>query len=76
MSAGVKALNDRFLQVTVRGAASNFLMGAGLAYSIEKETYWHLPIAILFPSAYAGYHLFKNAQSQEGLKVFIKARYS
>ena len=38
----------------------SFILGAGLYYSVSIEKYWHIPLVILFPSAYAGYHTFKN----------------
>jgi hypothetical protein len=46
--------------VHIRGLTSNFLLGAGFAYAIEKEYYHHLPIALLFPSAYAGYQAYRQ----------------
>ena len=36
------------------------LCGAGLAFAAEKEKYWHMPITYLFPSAYAGYQVYKH----------------
>jgi len=38
----------------------NLLSGAGLAYALENETPMEAPLALLFPSIYAGYHLYKN----------------
>jgi hypothetical protein len=38
----------------------NILLGAGLAYCIQQENYYHIPLVIIFPSVYAGYHTFKN----------------
>jgi hypothetical protein len=46
----------------------SFLFGAGLYYSISIEKYWQVPLVFLFPSAYAGYHTFKN---REEVKKFI-----
>jgi hypothetical protein len=40
----------------------NVLLGAGFAYCIEKEKYYQLPIVFFFPSAYAGYHAYKNRE--------------
>ena len=40
----------------------NILLGAGFAYCIEKEKYYQIPIAFFFPSAYAGYHAYKNRE--------------
>ncbi len=39
---------------------SNLLTGAGVAYAIDSEKSWQAPIAWFTPSAYAGYHLYKN----------------
>ena len=44
------------------GVARSLLLGSGLAYAIEKEQYMHLPIVIVFPTVYAGYHLYKNKE--------------
>ena len=52
------------------GVVRNVLLGAGLCYAIEKENYWHLPVAVVFPSIYAGYQVFQN---RDILKQWIKA---
>lgn len=38
----------------------SLMMGAGIAYSIEKEKAWHIPLIVFAPSAYAGYHAYGN----------------
>lgn len=38
----------------------NILLGAGLAFCIQQENYYHIPLVVMFPSVYAGYHTFKN----------------
>jgi hypothetical protein len=60
-----KTLTHQLLHVT---PTRSFFLGAGLYYSISIEKYWHIPLVILFPSAYAGYHTFKN---KEQVKKFI-----
>ena len=35
-------------------------IGIGISHAIEKEKYSHLPIALLFPGIYIGYHSYKN----------------
>ena len=42
-----------------RGVVSNLLVGAGVGYALERKAYKELPLPILIPSAYAGYHLYK-----------------
>jgi hypothetical protein len=42
------------------GTTRNLLAGAGLCYTIQNENYLQAPLTILFPSIYAGYHLYKN----------------
>ena len=54
-----KLITHRLFHIT---SLRNILMGAGLAYCIEKEKYYQLPIAFFFPSAYAGYHAYKNRE--------------
>lgn len=51
----------------VYGTTRNLLAGATLCYAIDNEKYIHIPLAIIFPSIYAGYHLFKN--KDEVIKV-------
>jgi hypothetical protein len=41
----------------------NILLGAGLCFSIQQETYWHIPAVVLCPSVYAGYQTFKHKDS-------------
>ena len=60
-----KIITHQLLHLT---STRSFFLGAGLYYSISLEKYWHVPLVILFPSAYAGYHTFKN---KEQVKNFI-----
>lgn len=39
----------------------NFCMGAGLAYAIKEEKYWHIPFIIIWASPYVGYQTYKNS---------------
>lgn len=48
------------VRVLFFGPVRNVLMGAGIAYAIEKEKLWQLPIAVVVPSIYAGYHAYKQ----------------
>ena len=38
----------------------NLLLGGGLAYAVEKESYMHIPLVVIFPTPYAGYHAYSN----------------
>ncbi len=58
--ATMKGLGDKVLQLHHYGPLRNILLGAGLAYAAQKEKYWHFPIAFVFPSVYAGYHVYKQ----------------
>ena len=42
------------------GATRNILLGTGLAYAIQNKNYLHIPIIIIMPSVYAGYHIYEN----------------
>jgi hypothetical protein len=42
------------------GPTRNLLLGAGLCFAIQNKFYTHLPIIVLFPSIYVGYHTFNN----------------
>jgi hypothetical protein len=44
----------------IAGSTRNILMGCGLAYSIQQEKYHHIPLIVIFPSVYAGYHAFNQ----------------
>lgn len=39
---------------------SNMLVGAGLCYAIENQTYYNIPFILLFPSIFTGYNMYKN----------------
>jgi hypothetical protein len=42
------------------GTLRNLLLGACLHYAIQREEYTHIPLIIIFPSIYAGYHSHRN----------------
>ena len=42
------------------GTSRNILLGAGLSYAVEREEYSHIPLILIFPSIYAGYHAHRN----------------
>ena len=44
----------------VIGSWRNVLLGMGLSYAVEREEYTHIPLIILFPSIYSGYHAYRN----------------
>ena len=44
------------------GPTRAFLAGAGLCYTVEKKPLYYLPLPLLFPSAYAGYHMFQKKE--------------
>jgi hypothetical protein len=48
----------RIITNYVIGTPRNLLLGVGLAYAIERKEYLDVPIILLFPSVYAGYHLY------------------
>jgi hypothetical protein len=39
---------------------SEFLLGCGLCFAIEKKNYSHIPIVLFFPASYCGYNVYKN----------------
>jgi hypothetical protein len=53
----------RYVTNYMFGPTRNILLGMSLAYAYEKEKYLHFPIILLFPSIYAGYHIYKNKES-------------
>jgi len=42
------------------GTPRNILLGVGLSYAVEREEYSHIPLILIFPSIYAGYHAHRN----------------
>ncbi len=50
------------IQHYVYGTTRNFIAGASLYYAIERQKYLEIPLTILLPSIYAGYHVFKNKE--------------
>jgi len=46
----------------VFGATRNLLAGAALCYAIQDSKYIHIPIILIFPSAYTGYQVFKHKE--------------
>ena len=42
------------------GTSRNILLGSGLSYAVEREEYSHIPLILIFPSIYAGYHAHRN----------------
>ncbi len=56
----VKLMTNTFQQHVHYTTTRSFLCGIGLAYAIANENYTHIPIVILAPSIYAGYHAYKN----------------
>ena len=55
-------LKHMVIQHYIYGTTRNILAGGGLCYAIQNEKYLETPLPILFPSIYAGYHLFKNKE--------------
>ena len=46
--------------VSMIGTTRNLFLGSGLAYAVQKEDYLHIPVIVLFPSVYVGYHSYMN----------------
>lgn len=42
------------------GTWRNVLLGGALSYAIEREDYTHIPLILLVPSVYTGYHAYRN----------------
>lgn len=55
-------MNSQIIYNYMLGPTRNLLLGASLCYAWKKEQYAHVPLIILFPSVYAGYHLYENKE--------------
>jgi hypothetical protein len=66
----IKRLSDSVThRVLLFTPIRNILLGGGMAYCIQQENYYHIPLVIIIPSVYAGYHTYKNrAELQQFLK--------
>jgi hypothetical protein len=53
-------VNIETIRLIINAPIHYFLFGAGICYTIESKKYLHIPLVILSPSAYAGYHCYKN----------------
>ena len=61
-------MNTQFISQTItrvipNEVISSFLLGSGLYYVIQNEKYWHIPLVLICPTAYTGYHVYKNKDS-------------
>jgi hypothetical protein len=57
----------------VSGTTRNILAGGGICFAVENQRYLEVPLALVFPSIYTGYHLYKNRdQIAQWIKVFHK----
>ena len=56
------SIQNQIISHYIFGPSRNILLGAGLCFAIEKKEYIHIPIIILFPSIYTGYHLYDNKE--------------
>ncbi len=52
--------NIEMIRYIVTSPLHTLLLGAGLCYTIQSNKYSHVPLVIVCPSIYAGYHCYKN----------------
>ena len=45
------------------GIVRNILGGAALCFAIQNRNYIHVPIILIFPSAYTGYQAYKHKEN-------------
>tara|TARA_R110002111_G_scaffold66137_7_gene108010 strand:+ start:2187 stop:2432 length:246 start_codon:yes stop_codon:yes gene_type:complete len=48
-----------------RGIVSGLLVGGGVMHAIHNKNYHHVPLPVLLPGAYTGYHTMKNIYQYE-----------
>lgn len=68
-SKTINLVTDR---IVVRTWISNFLMGVGISNAIKEDTYWKVPIAVVFPSISFGYELNKKYPLIDAYSRFIQ----
>ncbi len=54
-----KAIADGTVKMPITVIGSMFA-GVGIAFNVERDTYSHIPLAVLFPMTYAGYQIYRN----------------
>jgi hypothetical protein len=64
-------MNNTITTHYIFGTTRNILLGAGISYAFSKHKYTHIPIIFLFPSIYAGYHIYEN---KEAVKHFLEIK--
>jgi hypothetical protein len=54
---------NRTIYLITKSPIHSLLLGAGICYTFESQKYLHIPLVILSPSIYAGYHCYKNKEN-------------
>jgi hypothetical protein len=52
----------KIIRYNVYGTVRNILSGAGLCYALQNKKYEEIPLTLVFPSVYTGYHVYKNKE--------------
>jgi hypothetical protein len=52
----------KIIPYNVYGTLRNLFAGAGLCYALQNKKYEEIPLALVVPSVYAGYHMYKNKE--------------
>jgi hypothetical protein len=60
------------LRIHITSPFRPLLLGGSLAFAIQQEKYWHIPILTLFPGIYTGYHSFIYLQRESEKKPSMK----
>jgi hypothetical protein len=55
------------------GTLRNILAGISISYAVEDNRYMDIPVILIFPSIYSGYHLYKN---REAVTVWLRKKWS
>ena len=56
----VQRLGGEVITHYFSGTLRGILAGAGLCKAIQADEHGHIPLILMFPSAYAGYQGYKN----------------
>jgi hypothetical protein len=52
----------KIIPYNVYGTLRNLFAGAGLCYALQNKKYEEIPLALVVPSVYVGYHVYKNKE--------------
>ena len=60
MNVSLKEIPNIIIRHNTFSIMSALLMGGGLCHAVDQKQYTYIPLVVLMPSVYAGYHIYNN----------------